>query len=80
MSPFFIAVIRGHIELAKVMISIAHAQYGPEDSNKKYRYTLDEDRFLGCGVLKETMAEVFAIDNMAFQPQIVKSKVSPFVR
>ncbi|KAF8453305.1 hypothetical protein BGX38DRAFT_1259120, partial [Terfezia claveryi] len=75
LNPFVIAVTRGHIELARIIFALAQVQYVPKNSTeKKYRYTLDEE---GTGIVKEAIIEVSTIDNMGFQPHIVKSEISP---
>lgn len=77
LNPFIIAVTRGHMELAKTIFALAQVQYVPQDSTEqKYRYTLDEE---GTGVVKEAIIEASAIDNMGFQPRIIKSDISPLV-
>ncbi|ETI20598.1 hypothetical protein G647_08636 [Cladophialophora carrionii CBS 160.54] len=37
-SPFAIAAIRGHYELARVIVEIAKAQYQPDDKSVRYHY------------------------------------------
>lgn len=77
LNPFVIAVTRGHMELARIIFALAQVQYVPKDLiEKKYRYTLDEE---GTGVVKETIIEASTVDNMGFQPHIVKSEISPLV-
>ena len=43
-SPFSIAVLRGHTQLARDIIEIATAQYKPRKNEAKYRYTLEEQQ------------------------------------
>jgi ankyrin repeat protein len=42
-SPFSIAAIRGHYELARVVVEIAKAQYQPDDKSVRYHYRLGAD-------------------------------------
>ncbi|OQV00178.1 Ankyrin repeat-containing protein [Cladophialophora immunda] len=42
-SPFSIATIRGHYELAQLIVEIAKIQYQPSDESKTYRYVLGTD-------------------------------------
>lgn len=77
LNPFAIAVTRGHMELARIIFALAQVQYVPKDSTeKKYRYTLDEE---GTGIVKEAIIEASTVDNIGFQPHIVKSEISPLV-
>lgn len=40
-SPFSIATLRGHYELAQTIIEIATVQFKPNSESEKYRYTLE---------------------------------------
>ncbi|KIW62826.1 hypothetical protein PV04_10956 [Phialophora macrospora] len=47
-SPFSIAAIQGHYELARVIVEIAKAQYQPDDKSIRYHYRLgteDDDSY-----------------------------------
>jgi ankyrin repeat protein len=39
-SPFSISVLRGHLELAKVVLEIAAVQYQPNDKKDQYKYSM----------------------------------------
>ena len=60
-SPFTIAVLRGHEQLANVVLEIAMIQYQPPDNEPKYKYRLgntevDEDDYDRMRVTIEVMA------------------------
>ncbi len=42
-SPYSIAAIRGHFDLAQVVVEIAKAQYQPDDKTVQYHYSLGHD-------------------------------------
>ncbi|EXJ92942.1 hypothetical protein A1O3_01498 [Capronia epimyces CBS 606.96] len=43
-SPFSIATLRGHYELAELIVEIATVQYQPDDKSERYRYTIQTER------------------------------------
>ena len=92
-SPFSLAVIRGHLELALVIVEIAKAQYQSEDKTKRYHYSLntahhdafsDDDEDDGSSeddeemkIRAEIVDETFTVDDVAALASNVKSRVSP---
>lgn len=90
-SPFSIAVLRGHHDVARGIVQIAFAQYEP-DSQEQARYRLggspsensDNDSDEDCEsessnvpVLKEIVDDKFTIDNIGDVATQVRSKTSP---
>lgn len=91
-SPFSIAALRGHFDLARLVVEIATVQYQPKDQKDKYKYTLrvaddeydsddsydsDESQTSDFGVLRHLVKDDFTIDDVAALADTVKSKVSP---
>lgn len=92
-SPFSIAVIRGHYELAKMIVEVAQAQYQPKNKKQQYHYTLENDEYSDDSngddddeyqvssdkmkVVTHLVDENFTIDDVAALAANVKSQVSP---
>lgn len=88
-SPFSIAVLRGHLNVARAIVQISFAQYHPETKEEKARYRMgddvdeyDEDSIDDNGsddvpVYKEIIDDRFTIDNIGEVSTQVKSKTSP---
>ncbi|OCK80768.1 ankyrin repeat protein [Lepidopterella palustris CBS 459.81] len=86
-TPFSIAVLRGHLDLAKVILEITQAQYKPKETKGKERYNMasedsdydesdmeDDDRDGGeLHVRKEIVDDQFTIDNIGEISTQVKS-------
>lgn len=48
-TPFSLAILRGHLHVAKAILEIVHAQYSPEDKDAvRYDMEKDEDDYSGC--------------------------------
>lgn len=90
-SPFSIAVLRGHNELAQLIIEIATVQYKPASDSEKYQYTLrtekeydddsdcdsDDSQESDVGVLAHLINDNFTVDDIAALADRVQSRVSP---
>lgn len=93
LSPFAIAVVRGHLELAKFILEIADAQYLPKSSEPKrrrYEIVIDADSDSddesnagasneehGIGVRFDLVDEQHTIDDIRDIANTIKSTVSP---
>ena len=90
-SPFAIAVLRGHSQLAKLILEIAQAQYQPPNQNKpSKRYVLrtagadsdeeseydNQDDDDEVSISSELVDDTFTIENIADLTQTVGSKIS----
>jgi len=92
-TPFSIAVIRGHLDVAKAILEIAKAQFEPDNEVKKERYSIaprgynydesaySEEGSVGSGddiqVFGEIVDDEFTIENIGEVSLQVKSKVTP---
>lgn len=91
-SPFSLAVLRGHHDVARAILQISFAQYHPETDEEKARYRLrnagddyddddnDDDDAAGdddIPVYKEIVDAKFTIENIGEVSIQVKSKISP---
>ena len=91
-SPFSLALVRGHHELASAILEIATAQHQPAKNEPSYRFRLrnaqdneyDSDAWSGDSnegdnrmVLKQIVDDVFSIGDVTALADNVKSKVSP---
>jgi hypothetical protein len=92
-SPFSIAVYRGHLDLARIIVDISVAQYRPkDDSEKRERFHLrdayysDEESFSSdddgdeVHVFKELVDEKFTIDDIGAVGETVKSDINPLLQ
>ncbi|RHZ50985.1 ankyrin repeat protein [Aspergillus thermomutatus] len=89
--PFSIAVLRGHLDVAKAIIAIAQVQYKPQDQQENARYrlrtTVNNDDDSSCDereddsdeldIERQILDEEFTIDNIGEVKTQVESKVSP---
>ncbi|KAF2849331.1 ankyrin repeat protein-like protein [Plenodomus tracheiphilus IPT5] len=86
-SPFSIAVLREHIDLAKAVLEIAHAQYAPAEKTGQARHTVgpptreDSDSFDGneddFQIYTEIVDDTFTIEDIGAVHGQVKSTVTP---
>ncbi|KAF1952642.1 ankyrin [Byssothecium circinans] len=82
-NPFSIAVLRGHLDLARALVDISYAQYQPPKEEKPKRYRLaneDEDDASDTsevGVFEEIVDDKFTIDNIGEVQTQVKSTTTP---
>lgn len=86
LSPFVIAVLRGHLELATIMMEIAQAQYVPPDAPKRERHRLagfeddDEENAnadADVHIISELVDETFTIETVGQVSTQTKSRVLP---
>ena len=90
-SPFSIALVQGHRDLASAILDISTAQYKPSDNEAAYRYRMrgaeddDEDSDVSSEddsdsdrlVLKQIVDDKFTIDDINVLADGVQSKVAP---
>ncbi|KAF2265301.1 ankyrin, partial [Lojkania enalia] len=91
-SPFSLAVLRGHFEVARAIVDISFAQYHPDQEKPRARYRIghateeydddceDEDAAsdtTNIPVYEELLDDCFTIDNIGEVSTQVKSKTSP---
>jgi len=85
-SPFAIAVLRGHLSLATVIMEIAQAQYVPDDVVERKRYKIDANRSDDDSeqeddeeihLYGELVDQEFTIETIGQVSMQVKSKVKP---
>jgi ankyrin repeat protein len=84
LSPFSIAVMREHFDVARAILEIAHAQYAPEETTGKSKHSLvpveeesegfDTDEFQ---IYSEIVDDKFTIDEIGHVQNQVKSKITP---
>lgn len=87
-SPFSIAVLREHLDLAKALLEIAHVQYAPEEKQGYSKYSLqaedseDEEDISDAGdgddirLFHEIVDDKFTVENVGEIQSQVKSKVT----
>jgi ankyrin repeat protein len=85
-SPFSIAVLRKHFDVARAVLEIAHAQYAPGDKASLTKHSLqpaDEDDESSNGddddirIYSEIVDDRFTIENIGEVQHQVKSSVTP---
>ncbi|KAL1954703.1 hypothetical protein VTO42DRAFT_807 [Malbranchea cinnamomea] len=90
-TPFSLAVLRGHLHVAKAVIEIACAQYKPEEAKGREKYRIQEsddesDYCSDCGtssngdkicIRSEVIHDEFTIDNIGDIATKVESNVTP---
>lgn len=92
-SPFSIAILRGHLDIANAILEIAKAQYDPEDEVKRERYSIrpreecsdyDSDEVSDVGsigddihIYREIVDDQFTIENIGEVSLQVKSRITP---
>lgn len=88
-SPFSLAFLRGHLDVAKAILEIIQAQWAPkEEKTKRYKMTKDEDEGSGedseddsdndgPNIYEEIVDDQFTIDNIGQLSMQVKSQVTP---
>ncbi|PLB49657.1 ankyrin [Aspergillus steynii IBT 23096] len=73
MTPFSIAVLRGHLEMANVMLEIAQAQYKVVETKRDQRYEMDDasdegdsdsDGSEGIRITSEVVDDKFTVDDI----------------
>lgn len=72
-SPFSIAVLRGHLQVARSILRIVEAQYKPRGEETAERYRLDED----LDIYSEIIDEKYTIDNIGEVAAEVECNVAP---
>ncbi|OJJ49761.1 hypothetical protein ASPZODRAFT_1024550 [Penicilliopsis zonata CBS 506.65] len=82
-SPFSIAVVRGHLDVAKAILVIANAQYKPPENKKISKYDAyvsdyeDESEDDELNINQQTISDKFTIDNIGEIKAHVESNISP---
>lgn len=90
LSPFQIAILRGHIDCAKGILEIAQAQFKPKDKDGNERYTMEEDSDYESSqaseasedednikVFREIVDDQFTIENIGEVATQVRSTTTP---
>ena len=88
-SPLSISILRGHADLAKIILEIATAQHQPKDKAERFKYSIqppdsddegqaesDDENF---HLYSELVDDEFTIDNIGALADMVKSRVSPMM-
>ncbi|OJJ66542.1 hypothetical protein ASPBRDRAFT_200862 [Aspergillus brasiliensis CBS 101740] len=79
-SPFSIAVLRGHLHVAKAILEIVQAQFKREDSDARERFEMDIDAFHdgeeNC-IYREIVDDRFTIENIGEVATQVECSISP---
>ncbi|XRM43420.1 hypothetical protein ABZX51_006597 [Aspergillus tubingensis] len=79
-SPFSIAVLRGHLNVAKAILEIVQAQFKREDSDARERFEMDIDALHDgeedC-IYREIVDDRFTIENIGEIATQVECSISP---
>jgi hypothetical protein len=94
LTPFAIAVLRGHLDVAKAIMEIARAQYQPKETKGQKRFrmrSVDDDDYDSDGnsiadseeddeirLYSDIIDDQFTVDNIGEISSQVKSTISPF--
>lgn len=87
-SPFSIAVLRKHFDIARAVLEIAYAQYAPTEKIGQAKHTLrpkddDDDSTDGHGadfhIYSEIVDDRFTVENIGAVQSQVKSDVRPLI-
>jgi ankyrin repeat protein len=85
-SPLSIAVLRNHLDVAKAVLEIAHAQYGPEEEGGQAKHSirqgLDDDDSSNnendeVHIFSEIVDDRFTVENIGEVQLQVKSDITP---
>lgn len=85
-SPFSIALLRKHYDVAKAVLEIAHAQYAPERKEGQTKHSLqspDDEEYESdvdsddVHIYAEIIDDQFTVENIGEVQSKVKSKVAP---
>jgi ankyrin repeat protein len=84
-SPFSIAVLRKHFDVAKAILEIAHAQYAPDEKKGQVKHSIqpadDEDDASDGNdefqIYSEIVDDRFTVENIGEVQSQVKSNVTP---
>jgi hypothetical protein len=82
-SPFHLAVLRGHLDVARAIVEISFAQYQlpDEEQSKTYRIGDEDDDHVSASdevaVYSEIVDDKFTIENIGEVATQVKSTTSP---
>lgn len=85
-SPFSLAVLRGHLDLARSIVSISMAQYHKDDNkSQRQRWMMntddsdceDSDDENVLPIFSELVSDKFTVDNLGEVSNVVKSRVMP---
>lgn len=85
LSPFSIAVLRGHLDLATSILEIAQAQYVPPEQPKRERHRMtdgddeddDDDSSSDIQVVSELVDETFTIETVGQVSLQTQSRIKP---
>jgi ankyrin repeat protein len=87
LSPFSIAVMRNHFDVARAILEIARAQYAPEEDSRTSKHSLqpmdqdqDQDDVSETDdfqIYSEIVDDKFTIDEIGHVQNQVKSKITP---
>ncbi|PYH47148.1 ankyrin repeat protein [Aspergillus saccharolyticus JOP 1030-1] len=81
-SPFSIAALRGHYQLAKIVLKIAQAQFKPQDSEDHEEYELDMESDAGdsndLGIREKVVTNKFTVEDIGEAAAQVESDVSAY--
>lgn len=75
-SPFSIAVLRGHLSVAKAILEIVQAQYKPKEQKGQKRYTADYDTDQPR-IYSEIVDDQFTVDNIGEVATQVECPIKP---
>ncbi|KAI1612934.1 hypothetical protein EDD36DRAFT_487968 [Exophiala viscosa] len=92
-SPYAISVLRGHLEVAKLVVQIATIQYLPDEESERYDYTIQLDgsndgdldrgneqgleRNSEINVLAQLVDETFTVNDVLAVASSSTSKITP---
>lgn len=90
-SPFSLAVLRGHLDVAKAVLEMARAQYKPKEAKGTEKFHMrtsddeendcssddDEGDYDGVRIRSEVVHDEFTIDNIGDATTKVESHVTP---
>lgn len=74
LSPFSIAILRGHQHVAKAILEIVQAQYKPKESETSEKFTMDEN---DLEIYREIIDERFTIDDIGEAATQVECGITP---
>jgi ankyrin repeat protein len=84
-SPFSLAVLRKHFDVAKAVLEIAHAQYAPDEKKGQVRHSIqpadeedsESDDNNDIQIYSEIVDDRFTVENIGEVQNQVKSNVTP---
>jgi ankyrin repeat protein len=84
-SPFSLAVLRKHFDVAKAVLEIAHAQYAPDEKKGQIKHSIqpaddehdDSDGNDDFKIYSEIVDDRFTVENIGEVQSQVKSNITP---